>query len=89
MPIRLYQSRRFPLEESIQILSVFLSDHDARTQGQIRYRVYNEPSAPEVKVASTFLRNKGFSEYFEGSWMIVAEWRDVPQFGTDFSAVSL
>ena len=80
---------RFPLSKSIQILSVFLSDHDARTQGEIRYRVYNEPLAPEVKDASAFLRNKGFSTDFEGSWMMVAEWRDVPQFGTDFNRVSL
>lgn len=90
-PIRLYTPLGFPLIDELpdlSILSLFLSDHDPRERGQVRYAVYNLASSPNVQDVSSFIRNRGLSGVFVGNWMLVAEWRDVPMFLGDRNEVS-
>ena len=67
----------------------FLADHDPRQRGQVRYKVYDSSAQENVAAVSSFVRRGGHSsESFVGTWMIVAEWRDVPMFpGTDLNTV--
>lgn len=91
-PIRLYTPLQFPLRNrlfDLQIVSVFLADHDPRESGQVRYAVATGTASQNVQAVSSFIRNKGFSDDFNGNWMLVAEWRDVPEYpGTKQEAVS-
>ena len=89
-PVRLSRAVDFPLEgklQNLQIISLFLTNHDPRSVGLVRYRTYSGAAfSRDVQTVSRFLRNKGFSEGFAGNWMLVAEWRDVsayPAMGED------
>jgi len=91
--VRLYEPQEYPLSgllSQFQIVSPFLADHDARKNGNIRYKVYTE-SSQNTRTVSSFIRNKGFSGDFEGTWMVVAEWSDVPMFPAqdNLNAVSI
>ena len=95
-PIRLSRAVDFPLEgklQNLQIVSVFLTDHDPRIAGMVRYKTYSGAAfSRSPQTVSRFLRNKGFSEDFAGNWMLVAEWRDVPAYpamGEDDFEVSI
>ena len=83
-PISLYQPQQFPAEGfgGLQILAPFLADHDPRDRGAVRYQVYNG-ATEEVKTVSEFIRNRNVDSTFDGTWMLVTEWRDVPMFGGD------
>jgi len=79
-PTRLYRPLQFPLRNNLQIASVFLADHDPRESGRVRYAVFSGASSRNVDTVSSFIRNKGFSNDFKGTWMVVAEWREVPEY---------
>ena len=70
----------FPLVNSdVQIIALFLANHDARSRGTISYKVYTS-SSNNMDIVSNFIRFNGGSNNFTGTWMIVAEWRDVPSY---------
>ena len=81
-PIKLYDPITFPLEGELagfQVVAPFLADHDPRLFGSVRYKVYSNPNQ-NMKLVSEFIRNKNYSSDFDGTWMLVAEWKDVPQY---------
>ena len=83
--VRLNTPQMYPLEgdfSSLQVVSVFLADHDPRSGGSVRYRV-DRNTTEDVKTVSEFIRNQNVSTSFEGVWMLVAEWKDVPMFGNN------
>ena len=74
---RLYQPQTFP-SPNRQIVAPFLTDHDPRSNGRVHYKVYNEPTR-NMEMVETFLKHRNAtSAEFTGSWMLVAEWKDVP-----------
>ena len=48
-----------------------------------------ETVTEEVRLVSEFLRNRNTLASFNGTWMVVAEWRDVPANGLVPSEVSI
>ena len=87
---RLYLPQTYPLQgdlSDLQIVSVFLADHDPRSSGTVRYKVF-ETVTEEMRTVSEFIRNRTVSSSFGGTWMLVAEWRDVPANGGDPNRVS-
>ena len=88
-PLTLYTPQQHPLEGFLarfQIASVFHADHDPRSSGTVRYRVFTMASDPVLRV-SQFIRNRNISESFMGTWMLLVEWRDVPEFLGDPAVV--
>lgn len=89
--LRLYEVNSFPLQcsdDQVQVLAVFLTDHDARVNGTISYKVYTR-SNMNMDTVSTFIQSNRGSTNFMGTWMIVVEWRDVPRYlGNDPKEVS-
>jgi hypothetical protein len=59
---------------------VFLANHDSRITGLVNYIAYSSSSFDNVQIASSFIKNKGFSKDFIGNWMMVAEWKGVPMY---------
>ncbi len=89
-----FPSRYFGVQQS-NVVAVFWNDHDHRlpsSGSQITYKVYK----PEQGVAalekleqiSAFISTQN-GEDFSGMWMLVAYWRDVPQypFGSSYYQV--
>ena len=88
-PIRLHVPLEFPLQADLQILSVFLANHDSRVTGLISYAVYTSAKSQNVQIASSFIKEKGFSGDFTGTWMLVAEWNGIPMYpGKQLNTVS-
>ena len=69
------------------LIAVFLSDHDARFSGSIRYKTYDSDSK-NLDTVSRFVQSRQ-NVTFKGTWMIIAEWRDVPQYRSSINEVSL
>jgi len=72
----------FPESTSYSYLvALFWADHDPRPSGQISYEVHtsNTPVMSEVSTFVSLQQNINFV----GTWMIVAEWNSVPEYGSD------
>ena len=80
LPLRFYEGSHFPSSNTrisqSNILAPFWNDHDAR-DSNIYYKVYN--SGSDMQYVSRFI---SFQEgvQFDGTWMIAAQWVDVPPF---------
>lgn len=80
-PIRLSRPLHFPILPDLQILSVFLANHDPRVTGLVSYGVYTRSAgSQDMQSVSSFIKSRGFSSDFAGYWMLVAEWRSVPMY---------
>ena len=77
----------FPNSSSYSFLvAPFWADHDPRPAGQISYEVHNT-NTPTLLSINRYIRQT-MEPSFQGTWMIVAEWNDVPEYGTDNMKVS-
>ena len=63
------------------IIAPFWTDNDiSRGVGQVSYWVYdNETESESIDFVSTFISQQEQVE-FSGTWMLTAEWRDVPEY---------
>lgn len=68
------------------IVAPFWADHDTRLAGQVSYRMYNK-SDNIIPVVSRFIRQQTETD-FDGSWMLVAHWKDIPEHRSDGAKVS-
>ena len=62
------------------IVAPFWADHDHRVAGQVSYEMY--PKSSEVSFVNRFINQKTGNN-FEGSWMLVAKWDNVPELQSD------
>lgn len=62
-------------------MALFWADHDPRPSGQISYEVHtsNTPVMSEVSTFVSLQQNINFV----GTWMLLAEWNSVPEYGSD------
>ena len=60
------------------MVAPFWADHDIRPEGEISYEVHNT-STSLMSTVSNFIRKTQQNE-FSGTWMLVAEWSNVPQY---------
>ena len=68
------------------IVAPFWADHDPRPAGQISYAVYSTNSEV-LSTVSRFIRQQTGTN-FEGSWMLLAYWDNVPEYQSDADKVS-
>ena len=67
----------------------FWSDIDTTQLGEVTYRVITTAtSANTVEEVSAFI-SRNMSTTFSGTWMIVAEWHEVPMHNTETNMVSM
>ncbi len=62
------------------LVAPFWARHDISTIGEVSYEVHNN-STGLLSIVSNFIRQEE-NNAFVGTWMVVAEWRDIPQFGS-------
>jgi hypothetical protein len=63
----------------------FWADHDPRPAGQIAYEIHGANSEI-LSVVNRFIRQQTGTD-FEGSWMLVANWDNVPEYRADANKV--
>ena len=66
-------------------MAPFWADNDLRPSGKVSYEVHNISTGYMSSVSRYIRQQSGLS--FEGSWMLVAEWRDVPEYQSDVDKV--
>lgn len=77
----------FPNSSSYRyIIAPFWADHDPRPTGQISYEVHSS-NTELLSVVNRFIRQQAATN-FEGSWMLVAEWNNVAEYGFSADKVS-
>ena len=67
------------------IVAPFWADHDPRPAGQISYEIHDANSESLV-VVNRFIRQQSGTA-FEGSWMLLAHWDDIPEYRSDVDKV--
>ena len=82
--LRLYTGVRFPSADSrisqSNVLAPFWNDHDTRGGSNVYHKQFNaDISKSELEYVSGFISAQQ-NEKFDGSWMAVAQWVDVPRF---------
>ena len=82
-----YTPERFPIGEQF-LVAPFWADIDVSNGvGDIRYEVHTTSSASSFLTdVSDFISNETRSQ-FTGHWMLLAEWRDVPQYRAPLNLV--
>lgn len=77
----------FPSELSFAVAPFWADVDISNGVGEIRYEVHNASSDPVIAEVSAFVSQQQ-QTVFQGEWLLVAEWRDVPEFGENTSLVS-
>lgn len=77
-----YESFEFPGQGHVTLLAPFFADIDiSKGTGSISYEVHTVRQSEAIfSVVNRIVRERVDSE-FSGTWLLVAEWRDVPEFG--------
>jgi hypothetical protein len=80
----------FPFNKrNISLAAPFFTDIDIGLGiGQIEYEIHTETTSQEIFAeVSTLIRNHT-QKQFEGKWMVVATWEDVPAFAGNYNITS-
>ena len=57
----------------------FWVEHNARVDGQVSYEVHNSSNSNPILHQVSLFINRKLNNDFLGSWMIIGEWRDIPE----------
>ena len=80
----MYIPRPFPGSLTVDVVAPYWSDNDITREGSVIYEVFqSESSAFEDMTLATvnnFIKEFDSSTSFQGTYMILAEWRDVHPF---------
>ena len=68
------------------MVAPFWADHDIRPSGQISYEIH-DANSQYTSIVNRFIRQQTGIE-FEGSWMLLGRWDDVPEYGANIDSVS-
>ena len=78
----------FPNSTSHQyMVAPFWADHDPRPSGKISFKTYSNNS-DTLSTVSRFIRQQT-STTFAGSWMLLAKWEDIAEYGAEDDKVSM
>ena len=84
-----YTPYEFPGSSKVSLVSPFFSDIDTSYgTGIIRYEVHTLSQSPTVLAEVSRIINEHTGEAFAGSWLLLAEWRNVPEYGRSQRIVS-
>ena len=82
-----YRPVLFPNSTSYNyIVAPFWADNDLRPSGRVSYEVHNI-STDYLSSVNRYIRQQSGSN-FEGSWMLVVDWKDVAEYQSDIDKVS-
>ena len=71
------------------IVAPYWADSDISNRvGAITYKVYTSENSPDVVNYISKFVSQNQKMGFEGKWMLVAEWKNVPQIGEPTNTVS-
>ena len=71
------------------LVAPFFSDIDISDgTGNIKYEVHTQQSSPAIFSDINAIINEYVDADFFGSWLLLAEWKNVPEFGRSESIVS-
>ena len=78
---------RFSSSQSHSIIAPFAADIDTKYNGYVPYYIFTTGTS-YIETVDSYIRSElGVSFY--GTWMLVAEWRDVAQYGGSSHTVSI
>ena len=84
-----YSSFEFPGVGLNTLVAPMFCDIDiSNERGRIRYEVHTQRSSPSLISQVNLLINDYMNTEFPGTWMLIAEWKDAPQFGYPIYIVS-
>ena len=84
-----YEPFEFPGLGSLSLVAPFFCDIDISDgTGVISYEVHALRHSPTRLAFVSTIVNEEFGTEFEGTWMLVAEWKNVPAFGRREDIVS-
>ncbi len=70
------------------LVAPFWTDNDiTKGVGEVSYQVYDNCQSESLSWVSTYISQQQQLN-FSGTWMLVAEWRDVPEYLRDTNIVS-
>lgn len=85
-----YESFEFPGRGSVTLVAPFFSDIDISDgTGVISYEVHALRHSQTLISEFNTIINDEFGTEFEGTWLLLAEWKKVPQFGRSQFIVSV
>jgi len=67
------------------LVAPFWADHDTRPSGQVSYEVHQSNAL--TSCVSQFISQQHMSN-FTATWMLIAEWEDIQQYGSSADGVS-
>lgn len=72
----------FPLEHTF-FVAPYWADSDIRDDGEVSYRVRTSQASAQMSLVSEFISERQ-NILFEGEWMLLVEWNEIPEFsGSD------
>ena len=79
----------FPGSGLYSLVAPFFTDIDiSRGVGQIRYEIHTTATSEYLLSNVSTLINEHMGMEFNGEWLLIAEWRDVPAYGQSLDIVS-
>ena len=84
-----YTIFEFPGSEEVTLVAPFFSDIDiSKGTGNIKYEVHTLRNSEAVFSDINTIINEYMDADFSGSWLLLAEWKNVPEFGRSQLIVS-
>ena len=85
-----YQPFLFDENTILSLVAPFFTDIDiSRGIGQINYEIHTRSSSESILSLVNSIINKQTETEFNGNWLLVATWDNVPQFGGPYNIVSI
>ena len=80
----------FDEDLTLPVVAPFFTDIDiSEGIGQINYETHTRSSSESILNLVNSIINKQTETEFNGNWLLVATWDNVPQFGGDYNIVSI
>ena len=70
-------------------MASFLSDIDVRIGGIVGFQIYTSANGYSELEEVNQVINSSEGSSFRGTWMLVAQWMEMAQFGSNSSAVKM
>ena len=85
-----YAPFEFPGIGTVTLVAPFFGDIDiSKGTGSIRYEVHTVRTSASLFSSLNTIINDQMDTEFSGAWLLLADWRNVPEFGRSQSYVSI
>lgn len=84
-----YVPFEYPGDYRVTLVSPFFADIDiSKGKGNIRYEIHTISQSPALFEDVDHIINMQMNTTFAGRWLLLAEWKNVPEFGRSLYIVS-